>query len=476
MSLIIPAIDLQGGEAVRLFKGDYAQKTVYSNNPAQLAREFQDMGARYLHIVDLDGAKAGNTANLETIRAIRANTTIPLQLGGGIRTAETVALYLDEIKINRVILGTVALQDPAFLKSMLAKYGPEKIVVGVDVRNGRVSVAGWLQDSGKDYLEFISELRELGVTTIIATDISRDGTLTGPNLDLYSKIDGMRVIVSGGISCEQDILDSVNYYGVIVGKAHYEKKVDLKKILQRRIIPCLDIKNGRVVKGIQFEGLVDIGDPVEIAKKYQADGASEIVLLDITATTDGRETFYELLNSVSSAISIPITIGGGISDPVSIQRALDAGASKVSINSAAVKNPQLIADAAKMFGRSKIVIAVDSKKVNGEYKVFINGGTENTGLNLIDWIKQCEQLGAGELLPTSISGDGSQSGYDTEMTKLIVDNTYLPVIASGGCGEIADIVRVFRETNCHAALVASLVHFGKATINQIKNKLSQEGL
>ncbi|MCL2568287.1 MAG: 1-(5-phosphoribosyl)-5-[(5-phosphoribosylamino)methylideneamino]imidazole-4-carboxamide isomerase [Oscillospiraceae bacterium] len=241
--LIIPAIDLQGGEAVRLFKGDYAAKTVYSNDPVSLAQGFEQMGANYLHVVDLDGAKDGSTENLETIRRIRASISIPMQVGGGIRTAETVSLYLDTIGINRVILGTVAVKNPDFVREMLERYSPEQIVVGVDVRDGKVATAGWLEDSGVDYLRFIEQLRDMGVRTIVATDISRDGTLTAPNWEMYRQIadiEGIQVIVSGGLANTDQIeqVKTEGHYGVIVGKAYYEGKVDLAACLKNESSPA----------------------------------------------------------------------------------------------------------------------------------------------------------------------------------------------------------------------------------------------
>ena len=233
---IIPAIDLQGGQAVRLVKGDYARKTVYSDDPLSLAQGFEKMGAKYLHVVDLDGAKSGNTANLETIRKIRGGIGIPMQIGGGIRTAATVSLYLDELGVNRVILGTVAAERPEFVAELLEKYSPGQIVVGVDVRDGKVATAGWLEDSGHNYLEFIRKLRDMGVSCIVATDISRDGTLTSPNWDMYrqiSAINGINVIVSGGVANESHIEQAAEYYGVIVGKAYYEGKVDLENVYKK---------------------------------------------------------------------------------------------------------------------------------------------------------------------------------------------------------------------------------------------------
>lgn len=234
--LVIPAIDLKDGQAVRLFKGDYQQKTVYSDKPEQLAKTFETMGAKMLHVVDLDGAKDGKCINLETIKKIKQNTSMQVELGGGIRNLETVSLYLDEVGIDRVILGTAAINDPEFLKAAINKYGPEKIVVGVDVKNGFVSTSGWLETSNVPYLNFIKELEKIGVKYIVATDISKDGTLQGPNFEMYELIaqnTTINFVVSGGIKDSQNIKDvaSKNYYACIVGKAYYEGKVDLKGVI-----------------------------------------------------------------------------------------------------------------------------------------------------------------------------------------------------------------------------------------------------
>ncbi|MFR3043990.1 MAG: 1-(5-phosphoribosyl)-5-[(5-phosphoribosylamino)methylideneamino]imidazole-4-carboxamide isomerase [Thomasclavelia spiroformis] len=234
--LVIPAIDLKDGQAVRLYKGDYNQKTVYSNNPEELAKEFETMGAKWLHVVDLDGAKDGRCINLETIRKIKQTTNMSLELGGGIRNMETVALYLDEVGIDRVILGTAAINDPQFLKEAISKYGAKKIVVGVDVKNGYVSTSGWLKTSDVPYLDFIKELEKIGVEYIVVTDISKDGTLQGPNFKMYEQIASVskiNFVVSGGIKDKQNILDVAkkDYYACIVGKAYYEGKVDLKEVI-----------------------------------------------------------------------------------------------------------------------------------------------------------------------------------------------------------------------------------------------------
>ncbi|MCL2704142.1 MAG: 1-(5-phosphoribosyl)-5-[(5-phosphoribosylamino)methylideneamino] imidazole-4-carboxamide isomerase [Defluviitaleaceae bacterium] len=224
---IFPAIDILGGEAVRLYKGDYAQKTVYGD-PAEIAGRFRDMGAKHLHVVDLDGARDGSPRNLEII--MRLGGILPVQVGGGIRDAETVDKYLQIA--GRVILGTAAVEKPEFAGEMVGKHGAERIAVGVDVRERKVMAAGWLANSGVDYLEFIELLKQMGVKLIIVTDTVRDGTLTSPNWEMYEGIKGINVIVSGGISSETDIEKARKYYGVIVGKAYYEGLVDLECLLK----------------------------------------------------------------------------------------------------------------------------------------------------------------------------------------------------------------------------------------------------
>lgn len=237
--LLIPAIDLKDGEAVRLFKGDYNNKTVYSSSPESIAKIFEDVGAHYLHVVDLDGAKDACTSNLETIKKIRESISIPMELGGGIRNMDTVDLYLNDIGINRVILGTAAINNPEFLKEAINKYGPDRIVVGVDIKDGYVLTSGWLETSRVYYLDFLKYLESIGVKIIVCTDISKDGTLTGPSFPIYRSIKentNLDFVVSGGVKDIEDILkvNELGYYGCIVGKAYYEGKIDL-----REVISCL---------------------------------------------------------------------------------------------------------------------------------------------------------------------------------------------------------------------------------------------
>ncbi|AYG00185.1 1-(5-phosphoribosyl)-5-[(5-phosphoribosylamino)methylideneamino]imidazole-4-carboxamide isomerase [Lactococcus allomyrinae] len=235
--LIIPAIDLKDGKVVRLYHGDYSNQTTYSEFPEQIAQNFEKMGAKHLHVVDLDGAKEGKTTNIEIIKKIKATTQLQIQVGGGVRTPEVLALYLEKLGINRVILGTAALEHPDFLKTALKKYGAEKIVVGVDIKKGYVSTSGWLKTSDVPYLIFLKKLEKMGVGYVVITDISRDGTLTGPNFSLYEEIaqkTSLKFVVSGGVKDREDIIQArqKDYYAIIVGKAYYEGKINLEEVLR----------------------------------------------------------------------------------------------------------------------------------------------------------------------------------------------------------------------------------------------------
>ena len=243
-------------------------------------------------------------------------------------------------------------------------------------------------------------------------------------------------------------------------------------MLAKRIIPCLDVKNGRVVKGINFVGIKDVGDPVECAKMYDEQGADEIVFLDITATHEGRGTMVDVVRKTAKEVFVPLTVGGGITSTEDMKNLLRAGADKVSINSSAVRNPELISEGAKLFGSQCIVVAIDAKRVDGAFHVVVNGGRIDTGLDALEWASRAQQLGAGEILLTSMDADGTKAGFDLEMTKAVVDAVTIPVIASGGCGSLEHFVQVFEHTNCDAALAASLFHFGELTIPQVKEYLS----
>lgn len=242
-------------------------------------------------------------------------------------------------------------------------------------------------------------------------------------------------------------------------------------MLKKRIIPCLDIKGGTTVKGINFEDLINAGNPIELAKKYEKEGADELVFLDITATIEERKTFVKLVKDIAKELSIPFTVGGGISTVEDVRKLLEAGADKISINSSAVKNPKLISDLSKEFGSQCIVVAIDTKFINDSDWVFVKGGREQTSLQTSDWAKRSEELGAGEILLTSMDGDGTKNGFDLRITKLISESINIPVIASGGAGKIEDFENVFNQTKATGALAASIFHFGEIGINELKEEL-----
>ena len=243
-------------------------------------------------------------------------------------------------------------------------------------------------------------------------------------------------------------------------------------MLAKRIIPCLDVRDGRVVKGVNFVNIRDAGDPVELAAFYSQQGADEIVFLDITATSDARDTVADVVERTAAKVFVPLTVGGGIRTLDDFQRLLRAGADKISVNSAAVKDPTLISRAAERFGSQCVVVAIDARrKENGGFEVYTAGGRNPTGIDAVQWAAECERLGAGEILLTSMDTDGTKAGFDVEMLKAVTDVVSIPVIASGGCGRLEHFAEMFQQTDCDAALAASLFHFGELTVPQVKDYL-----
>ncbi|RMA64554.1 imidazole glycerol phosphate synthase subunit HisF [Ulvibacter antarcticus] len=247
-------------------------------------------------------------------------------------------------------------------------------------------------------------------------------------------------------------------------------------MLKKRIIPCLDIQNGRTVKGVNFEGIRDAGDPIELAKKYVLEGADELIFLDITATIENRNTLLELVRDIASEINIPFTVGGGISTVEDVSRLIKAGADKVSINSAAVKNPQLISAIANEFGSQCVVVAIDTKFKENEWKVYVHGGRTPTPLSTVNWAKQIEQLGGGEILLTSMNNDGTKTGFAIDITAEVSNAVQIPVIASGGAGTMEHFKEVFEKTKATGGLAASIFHYGEIPIPELKKYLSKEDI
>ena len=248
-------------------------------------------------------------------------------------------------------------------------------------------------------------------------------------------------------------------------------------MITKRIIPCLDVRNGRVVKGINFEGVQDVADPVQLAKRYSDEGADELVFYDITASFEGRQIFTDILRSVAEQIFIPLTVGGGINSVDDFDRVLKCGADKVSVNSGAIRNPELIPAAAQKYGSQCVVLSADVKRVDGAFHVFSHGGRIDTGMDALEWIRQCVAMGAGEVVLNSIDTDGVKRGFDLEMLNAVTEVVEVPVIASGGAGGTEDFVSLFRGApGVDAGLAASIFHYGEVSIHELKSVLSESGI
>ena len=248
-------------------------------------------------------------------------------------------------------------------------------------------------------------------------------------------------------------------------------------MIVKRIIPCLDVKNGRVVKGTNFQGLSDVNDPVELGNYYSDCGADELVFYDITASAEGRQLFTDVLRKVASTIFIPLTVGGGINTVEDFDRVLKCGADKVSVNSGAIRNPDLVAEAARRYGNQCVVLSADIKRVDGSFHVFAKGGRVDTGMEAISWIRRCVDMGAGEVVVNSIDTDGVKQGFDLPMLQAVLEAVNVPVIASGGAGGTADFIELFKSLpTIDAGLAASIFHFGEVTIPDLKKELADHGI
>ena len=498
MSVVIPAIDLRGGRCVRLVQGRADAETVYADDPVAVARSFAEAGARRLHVVDLDGAFEGLPRNLDVVTAIVQAVDIPVQLGGGIRDMAAV----DEVLrrgVQWVVLGTAAAENPALVEEACRKH-PGRILVGIDARDGKAAVRGWVEGTGLDAVELAREMGRRGVREIVFTDIARDGMLQGPNVEALGRMTGtgLRIIASGGVSSVEDVrvLSRIpGVSGIIIGKAVYTGAVRLEDALAAaaearrgpgpaavsrpagRVIACLDVRDGRVVKGVRFAGIRDVGDPVELAAAYDRQGADEIMLLDISASAEGRAAAVDVVRRVAGVIAAPLTVGGGIGSVENMQRLFDAGAAKVSLGSAAVARPELIKEGADAFGRERMVVAIDCRRrPDGGWEVFTHGGRTATGLDAVEWARRAEALGAGEIVLSSIDADGTKQGYDNELNRRVAEAVRVPVVASGGAGTLQHLLDGFMQGRVDAVLVASMLHDKETSIARIKQFLRAAGV
>lgn len=486
---LIPAIDLIDGKCVRLTKGDYAQKTVYNEDPVAQAKEFERLGFRRLHVVDLDGAKSKHIVNDAVLRRITEETRLVVDFGGGIKTDDDLEKAF-RAGAAMVTVGSIAVTHPDLFLSWLDRYGAERLILGADVRNGKVSINGWKEDSAEDLLPFLRKYIDHGVRNVLCTEISKDGTLSGPATDLYRRIMAeypqLHLIASGGVSSTDDILEleAQGIPAVVFGKAYYEGRIDTHRLgvtkratgLAKRIIPCLDVKDGETVKGTNFVNLRSAGDPVELGKAYSEAGADELVFLDITASYEGRKTFTEMVERVAREINIPFTVGGGINELADVERLLHAGADKVSVNSAALRRPQLIDEITSHFGSQVCVAAIDARLDDDGWYCYVKGGRERTERGLFDWAREVADRGAGEILFTSMNHDGVKQGFANEALARMAEEVPIPIIASGGAGAMEHFRDAFIKGKADAALAASVFHFGEISIPELKQYLRQEGI
>ena len=522
---VIPALDVyKDGMVVRLKKGDFEDtKTEYQYTAIQKITEYLEQGATRIHTIDLAGAEGGRPVNVELFRSIgqlikdfekKSGKEIIWQVGGGIRNAEDVSRVFNDYGAEKVILGGAAIErelEDGYISKLVKEYGVGRFIVDIavgqslaDADKKSLKKNGWKEDVSISLEDALSLFKKIGVTEALVTGKDNDGMEKGPDIDLAVRVRsfGFNVILSGGVSSVADCLNAKNagLTSAVIGRAlcdgklRYDEvasRLDLRNFdelrfdlrnskgrtlnagstLKKRIIPCLDLKNGRIVKGTNFTDLLDAGDPVAVAKKYCEEGADEIVILDIASSAESREDFLKLVEDIAAVMTVPLAVGGGIKTVADIRDRLSRGADKVSIGSAAVTNPEIVSEASNEFGAQCIVISVDPRWNGSFWEIYIKGGKEATGINAVDFAIDMERRGAGELLVNSIDRDGTKSGYDIPLLKAIAEKVRIPIIASSGAGKIEDFLELFKETTIDAGLAASIFHFKDITIPNLKSYL-----
>jgi cyclase len=483
---VIPSLDLLGGNVVRLQRGDFAHVTAYGDPDAVLARLDVPRGSR-LHVVDLEASRTGRPIETAAVRRL-AKRDLRVQVGGGIRSVADAKTWLD-CGAEKVVVGTVAADAPGMMAAIVEAAGAERVIAAVDVRDGVVRVDGWQRASRTSLDDVLASLTALAVSEILVTDISKDGVLRGPSFALYRSLPPhLRVIASGGVSTAGDVVSLAriaNVSGCVIGRAMLDGRIDLgvsraraamPRAIPERVIPCLDVRDGRVVKGVNFENIRDAGDPVECALRYEAEGADELVILDISATDADRTTALETVRRVADALFIPLTVGGGVRSIEDFRSLLRAGADRVAINTAAIRDPQLIAGCAREFGVQAVVLSCDAKRVGDGWRATMRSGREVTELDAVAWCRRAEELGTGEILLTSVDRDGTNAGFDVELLRAVTGSVKINVIASGGAGTLEHFREAIESGGARAVLAASLFHDRRLTIGEVKEYLQHEGI
>ena len=477
---LIPALDLLNGRVVRLTHGDFSTAKVYGDAEEVLDSLDVPRGAR-LHVVDLEASRSGRPIETDIVRRLALRDLV-VQVGGGIRSIDDARRWF-QCGAERVVVGTITANSPGLLADLVNTFGPDRVVPAVDVRDGIVRVAGWQREADASIYDILDLIASLGIPEALVTDISKDGALRGPSFALYRQLKAMtrvKIIASGGVSQTSDVvslsrLPSIS--GCVIGKALLEKRIDLSEMEARlatrnavpeRVVPCLDVRGGRVVKGVSFTNIRDAGDPVECAMRYEEEGADELVILDI----DGNRSSIDTVRRVAESIFIPLTVGGGIRSVDDFRDTLRAGADRVAINTAALRRPELIAECSREFGVQAVVLSVDAK---GGFAT-VRGGKELTAVDAIEWCRRGEALGAGEILLTSVDRDGTNAGFDIELLRAVTSILKIGVIASGGAGRLDDFRDAIEAGGARAVLAASLFHDRALTVGDVKRHLEAEGI
>jgi len=532
---LLPAIDLRRGRVVRLRQGDDARAKEYAGDPLAVAAGFAAAGVRRIHVVDLDAA-LGEPPQRELVARLVAALAagaaagdgsapgrVGVQLGGGLRGRADVEWAL-AAGCDRVLMGSVAARDPETFAA-LAHAFPGQVLPALEVAGGELRVAGWTQAAGSSLDEVCASLRGLPCPAVLVTDVERDGMMSGPNFELTLRVaaaTGLPALVSGGVRSLADLAAAATLpavAGAVLGRALYEGQIDLPAALAvcsgaagrgwpgddaagrpdapaavspgekgaagagpsgltRRVIPCLDVAAGRVVKGVRFRDLADQGDPAAAAARYAAQGADEIVFLDVTAAPEGRDTDLDWVRRTAERVFIPLTVGGGLRSAEDAGRALRAGADKVAVNTAAVRRPALIGELARRFGSQCVVLSVDARRAahdgGAAWEVVVEGGRTPTGLDALAWIAAGVAAGAGEVLLTSIDHDGTRGGYDLALVAAAAAAVPVPLIASGGAGSAAHLAAAL-AAGAAAVLAASIFHQGTHTVGEVKRALAAAG-
>jgi imidazole glycerol-phosphate synthase subunit HisF len=483
---VIPSLDILGGQVVRLLHGDFARVTTYGEPETILDSLDVPAGSR-LHIVDLEASRSGRPVELEIVGRL-ARRDLRVQAGGGIRSLADARMWIDA-GATKVVIGTVAADAPEVLCAIVEALGAERVIAAIDVRDGIVRVNGWERDARATLAEVLARVEELGIAEVLITDINKDGAMSGPSFALYRSIRrDRRVIASGGISTLSDVisLSRIGSVGAcVIGRALLDGRIRLPEARARvatpnaipeRIIPCLDVRDGRVVKGVNFVDIRDAGDPVECAVRYEAEGADELVILDISATDANRTTALETVHRVSESLFIPLTVGGGVRTIEDFRALLRAGADRVAINTAAISNPQLIAGCAREFGVQAVVLSCDAKRSGNHFEAMVRSGKESSGIDAVDWCRRAEELGTGEILLTSVDRDGTSIGYDIDLLRAVTGVVRIGVIASGGAGALEHFRDAIEAGGARAVLAATLFHDRRLSIGDVKRFLAAEGI